>query len=126
MKKFKRNYFWLAIEGTDGVGKISLLKEIEKFLSIQRKINFAIIKEFSDSQVGDLIKDIIKKKKFFSLGEGTHYSFSETLLLATDFVYQFEKILSGYSSRKKLFIVSDRGIHSFFTYQLLRIKFKRF
>jgi thymidylate kinase len=60
MRKFKkkiipRNYFWLSIEGTDGVGKTTLLEKIEIFLSNQKKINFAIIKEFSNSKIGNLI-----------------------------------------------------------------------
>ncbi len=42
MRKFKekmipRNYFWLSIEGTDGVGKTTLLEKIEAFLSNQKK-----------------------------------------------------------------------------------------
>jgi len=43
-------------------------------------------------------------------------------LLCADFIYQSEEILSKYSDKKKLFIISDRGLHSFLTYQLLRIK----
>jgi len=127
MRKFEkriipRNYFWLSIEGTDAVGKTTLIEKIEVFLSNQKKTNFVIIKEFSNSKIGNLIKDIINKKKFFCLGDKLHYSFSETLLLCADFVYQFEKILSKYSDKKKLFIISDRGLYSFLTYQLLRIK----
>lgn len=99
-----------------------MLEKIEAFLSNQEKTNFAIIKEFSNSKVGNLIKDIISNKKFFCLGNKFHYSFSETLLLCADFIYQFEEILSKYSDKKKLFIISDRGLHSFLTYQLLRIK----
>ncbi len=126
MKRFKKiilkNHFWLSIEGTDGVGKTTLLEKIEKFLNNQKKINFAIIKEFSNSPVGTLIRNIISKKKFFCLGNKLHYSFSETLLLCADFVYQFEEILSKHSDKKKLFIISDRGPYSFLTYQNLRIK----
>lgn len=127
MKKFKKrlipkNYFWLSIEGTDGVGKTTLLEKLETFLKKQKEINFAIIKEFSSSKIGLLIKDIIRRKKFFCLGNKLHYPFSETLLLLSDFIYQFEEILSKYSDKKKLFIVSDRGLYSFLTYQLLRIK----
>ncbi len=115
-KIIPKNYFWLSIEGTDGTGKTTLLEKIEAFLSNQKKTNFAIIKEFSNSRIGNLIKDIINKKKFFCLGNKLHYSFSETLLLCADFVYQFEEILSKYSDKKKLFIVSDRGLYSFLIY----------
>lgn len=116
------NYFWLSIEGTDAVGKTMLLEEIEKFLRNQKKIKFILIKEFSESSLGNLIKDIINKKKFFSLGNRFHYPFAETLLLCADFVYQFEQVLLKNTGRKKLFIISDRGLYSFLTYQSLRIK----
>lgn len=43
-------------------------------------------------------------------------------MLGADFVYQFEDILQKNKDKNKLFIVSDRGPHSFLTYQLLRIK----
>jgi len=119
-----KNYFWLSVEGTDGAGKTSLLKEIERFLYTQRKINFSIIKEFSDSSVGILIKKTIKEKNFFSLGNNFNHSFSETLLLCADFVYQFENILLKYPDKKNIFIFSDRGLHSFLTYQTLRIKYQ--
>jgi thymidylate kinase len=129
MKKFSKiipyTYFWLSIEGTDAVGKTTLIKKIEVFLKKQKKIKFAILKEFSNSKVGNLIKQIINKERFFHLGnDRVHYPFSETLLLYADFIYQFEKILSKYSKKDKLFIVSDRGPYLFFTYQLLRIKDK--
>lgn len=92
MKKFSKkvipvNYFWLSIEWADAVGKTKLLEEIEKFLRNQKKIKFKIIKEFSNSSLGNLIKDTVNKKKFFSLGDRFHYPFAETLLLCADFVY---------------------------------------
>jgi len=73
MGEFKKkiipsNYFWLSIEGTDAVGKTTLLERIETFLRNQRKINFVIIKEFSDSPFGVLIKKIIKEKKYGKTG----------------------------------------------------------
>lgn len=120
-KAVSKNYFWLSIEGTDAVGKTTLIEEIEKFLQNQ-KINFIVIKEFSNSPFGNLIKHIVNTRRFFSLGNKIHYPFSETLLLCADFIYQFEQILSKNTNRKKLFIVSDRGLYSFLTYQLLRIK----
>ena len=116
------NYFWLSIEGTDAVGKTMLLEEIEKFLGNQKKIKFIVIKEFSSSSLGNLIKDLISKKKFFSLGDRLHYPFAETLLLCADFFYQFEQVLLKNTGRKKLFIISDRGLYSFLTYQSLRIE----
>jgi thymidylate kinase len=115
-----KNYFWISIEGTDSVGKTTLLKEVVNFLR-KKKLNCAAIKEFSDSSLGNLIKNIIKRNKFFSLGGNEHFPFSETLLLCSDFIYQFERAILRNTKRKRLFIVSDRGPHSFLTYQCLRI-----
>ncbi|GBD34186.1 Thymidylate kinase [bacterium HR34] len=100
-KIFPKNYFWISIEGTDAVGKTSLLNEIGTFLRNQRKINFAIIKEFSNSALGYLIQEIIKEKKFFSLENKIPRPLSETLILCADFIYQFEKLLFEYSKTKK-------------------------
>lgn len=36
-KIISKNYFWLSIEGTDAVGKTSLLKEIERFFKKRKK-----------------------------------------------------------------------------------------
>ena len=119
---FFKNYFWISIEGTDAVGKTTLVEAIKKFLQKQKKINFVIIKEFSNSPLGNLIRNIINRKRFFSLGDKIHCPFSETLLLCADFVYQFEQVLLRNAGRKKLFIISDRGLYSFLTYQLLRIE----
>jgi len=56
------------------------------------------------------------------LGDQFHCPFAETLLLCADFIYQFEQLLLKNTSGKKLFIISDRGLYSFLTYQSLRIK----
>jgi len=115
-------YFWISIEGTDAAGKTSLLNEIEIFLKKQKGMSFSILPEFSNSKIGNQITAIIKKKRFFCLGDTRHYPFAETLLLAADFIYQFEEVLSRYPKKHKLLIISDRGPYSFLTYQYLRIK----
>ncbi len=38
-KASPKNYFWLSIEGTDAVGKTTLIEEIERFFQNQKKIN---------------------------------------------------------------------------------------
>ena len=135
MKKAKRkgnvvpnNYFWISVEGTDAVGKTSLVRKISHIMRGKKNLEVVTIKEFSKSKVGRLIKNIIKKQRFFSLKNGVHYPLAETLLLCSDFFYQFEEVLSKNRHPKKtLFLISDRGIHSFLTYQILRIakKYKK-
>lgn len=123
-KIISSSYFWLSIEGTDCTGKTSLIKALNQGLSRELKLqnDFRTVQEFSNSRAGFLIKDIIKKNNFFSLGEKFSQSFAETLFLGADFVYQFEDILQKNRDKNNLFIISDRGPYSFLTYQLLRIK----
>jgi len=76
MRKFKkkiipRNYFWLSIEGTDAVGKTTLIEKVETFLRNQRKVNFAII----ENLVFKLNHEVVSsnpdlKNSFPAVGEG--------------------------------------------------------
>ncbi|MBD3360051.1 MAG: hypothetical protein GF365_05095 [Candidatus Buchananbacteria bacterium] len=66
MKNCLKNFYWISIEGTDGVGKTSLIKKLKKTLKNKHKnLNIIIIDEFSNSEIGKIIKSIIKKKIFF-------------------------------------------------------------
>jgi len=123
-KIISNNYFWLSVEGTDCTGKTSLIEALNQNLSkeLKSRNNFITVQEFSNSRTGFLIKNIIKKNNFFSLGSNFPHRFAETLLLGTDFVYQFEDILQKNRNKNNLFIISDRGPYSFLTYQFLRIK----
>lgn len=121
----KRNYFWISVEGVDGAGKTRLIKEIAPFLHKKygKRFRIFLINEFSCSPFGELIKQIIAKKRFFILGEKKKYiPFAETLILAGDFIYQFEQYAKT-KSKRKIIIISDRGPHTFFTYQAARIQY---
>ena len=127
---FGKNYLWVSIDGTDAVGKTTLIKKLKKLLNKEIKntnldIEIVATKEFSDSETGLFIEDLIKKRRFFSLSKSKkgHLPISETMLLASDFIYQIEKLLADKNRlHKKLLIISDRGPQSFTAYQLTRIK----
>lgn len=125
--KGEKKYFWVAIEGTDGVGKTFLSKKLYSYLrSHYKDKKFVLFSEFSDSKIGRLIKNEIRHKNFFQLGKNIHYPLAETLVLGADLFYQFEKrflfIKNEKNKKDFVYIISDRGPQSFFTYQLLRIE----
>lgn len=119
-----KNFFWISIEGTDGVGKTRLSEDLYKYLTkkyTDKKLIF--INEFSNSPIGILIKRIISEKNFFKIDKNNHYPLAESLILFADFIFQFEReILSDNDLDDNIILVSDRGIYSFLVYQKLRIK----
>lgn len=114
-------YLWVSIEGTDAVGKSNLLQEMRRQLEAASHEFLAVfLDEFSDSPVGDVIRNIIRYHRFFIIGND-HHPLAETAVLYADYLYQFESIFQRHPAQKILF-VSDRGPYSFFTYQRLRIE----
>ncbi|MCX7928697.1 MAG: deoxynucleoside kinase [Patescibacteria group bacterium] len=118
-----RKMQWLAIEGTDAVGKTRLACELSSWLRTEYSgIEFVMNDEFSSSLVGKLIKDVIKDKTFFMLGDNFHIPIAETLILGSDFMLQQEILSRITFSNQKNFLISDRGIYSFFVYQGMRLR----
>lgn len=114
---------WLAIEGTDAVGKTQLTHELFSWLRNEHpEIDSMMMDEFSSSPVGRLIKEVINDKTFFMLGDNGHIPIAETLILGSDFMLQQETFNRTTSSNKRGVIISDRGIYSFFVYQGIRLR----
>jgi thymidylate kinase len=114
---------WLAIEGTDATGKTQLTCELFLWLRDEYpEIDSMMIKEFSSSLVGRLIKEVINDKTFFMLGDNEHIPIAETLILGSDLMLQQETFNKTTSPSKKGIIISDRGIYSFFVYQGIRLR----
>jgi len=117
----KRNFFWVSIEGTDCVGKTFFSKKLSEYF--QKKGTICLMNdEFSNSGIGNFIRNTVEKENFFQIDKKVSNPFAETLVLASDFIFQFEGKRVMKKDGKKLLIISDRGPHSFFTYQYLRIK----
>jgi len=117
------NDLWIAVEGTDAVGKTRLSKELASWLQVQyASIPSQLMDEFSSSPIGRLIQDVVNDKTFFMLGNDRHLPVSETLILASDFIFQRESLIPKNNNSKKGVILSDRGIYSFFTYQGIRLR----
>lgn len=118
-----RRHQWLAIEGTDAVGKTKLAQELFMWLKNEYpEISPFLMKEFSFSPVGRLIQEIINNKTFFMLENNKQVPIAETLVLGSDFIFQQEEIAKKDRTDGKSVIVSDRGIYSFFVYQGIRLK----
>lgn len=114
---------WLAIEGTDAVGKTQLTHELFSWLKNEYpEVNPTLLDEFSSSPVGRLIREVVNDKTFFMLGNNRHIPMAETLILGSDLVFQREKLAQTTLHGQKGIIVSDRGIYSFFVYQGIRLK----
>lgn len=114
---------WLAVEGTDAVGKTQLTHELFSWLRNEHPgIDSMMLDEFSSSPVGRLIKEVINDKTFFMLGDSEHIPIAETLILGSDFMLQQETYSKTTFSNQKGIIISDRGIYSFFVYQGIRLR----
>lgn len=114
---------WLAIEGTDAVGKTLLTHELFLWLKSEHpEIDSVMMDEFSPSPVGRLIKEVINDKTFFMLGDSEHIPIAETLILGSDFMLQQETYSKTTFPNQKGIIISDRGIYSFFVYQGIRLR----
>lgn len=120
-----KKYLWISIDGTDAVGKTMLTRKLVEYLKRKypRK-KFISLKEFSNHETGIVIKKIIKKRNFFTLGKRCNYPLAETIMLYADLVLQLEKVIFEKHYNQKIFIISDRGPFSFLTYQALRIRRK--
>ncbi len=80
---------WLAIEGTDALGKAQLTHELFSWLRSEHpEIDSIMMGEFSFSPVGRLIKEAVNGKTFFMLGDNEHIPIAETLILGSDFMLQ--------------------------------------
>ena len=114
-------YLWVSVEGTDGVGKSTLIREIAQSLqSTQPHVRILVLNEFSRSPIGEVIQKIIDTHRFFILGNTPH-RVAETLVLCADYAYQIEEIAQEHSDQRTL-LISDRGPYSFLTYQKLRLE----
>lgn len=110
--------YWISIEGTDAVGKTSLVKALSQKLSvIYPEIRTVTMPEFSSSPVGVAIQSIIKEKTFFSLSDDAKSPIAETLILAGDYF----SLLENKTMDTAQILITDRGKLSFLVYQGIRL-----
>lgn len=113
--------YWINIEGTDAVGKTSLVKALSQKLSVvYPEIKTVIMPEFSSSPIGVAIQAIIKEKAFFSLSDDAKSPIAETLVLVGDYL----SLLENRTIDTARILVTDRGRLSFLVYQGIRLAAK--
>ncbi|GHU28065.1 hypothetical protein FACS1894152_5460 [Bacilli bacterium] len=107
---------WIALDGVDAVGKTTQARILYNRFS--KKYRTALLGEFSNSPVGDLIVEIIRKKRFFSIDDDKKSPVADSFLLISDMLYKAEKEVQNDTE----LIISDRGLLSLLVYQALRIE----
>jgi thymidylate kinase len=109
---------WIALEGTDVVGKTSQLSELVKASCMV--LPCAAIMEFSNSPLGKTINEIISQQRFYSLDPQHRTPKADTLALAADLMFNIERDIVP-TLRKNGLIFSDRGPASTLAYQSIRL-----
>jgi dTMP kinase len=111
---------WLALDGTDAVGKstqVSLLGE--KLRADGRET--LILPEFSNSPVGRTIQSIIDEQRFYSLHTAKKTPYADTYALIADMAYHVESGGHEVMTRGGT-VLSDRGLLSLIGYQAKRVE----
>jgi len=116
----KEQGFWLAIDGVDAVGKTTQMKLVAKRVRDRGK-DVVCVEEFSDSPLGEMIRLILAKNRFFSLSSDQGSPVADILTLMTDLTYRFETVINPALKAGKI-VVSDRGTCSFIGYQTAHLE----
>lgn len=113
---------WVSLDGTDAVGKTTLLRELVDHLRHaypDHKVDK--FHEFSSTAVGGLIRQRIEERYFFQMGNDEHLPVGESLLLAADLALQLETLQRSSDTGEPMILVSDRGPLSLVVYQATRL-----
>jgi thymidylate kinase len=110
--------FLVSFEGLDAVGKTTLAT---KLLAHMTSVNVLarMFPEFSDSPIGELLADSIRKYNFVKLHPSLETPFSETLLLMADQSAKTETL--PMLEHPSPIVIADRYSDSLIAYQLPRI-----
>ena len=105
----------LAIDGIDTTGKSTVIRYF-----VARNPGLVVVDEFSKSELGDLIRKIISRDRFFSISgkDGQKFEAAESYLLLADTIAKIERIAS---SKRQSSVTMERGFLSVFGYQLTRL-----
>lgn len=110
--------FLISFEGLDAVGKTTLATGLLAHLA-STSLPVKMFPEFSDSPIGDLLTESIRKYNFVRLHPSFEIPFSETLLLMADLSAKTETLRMSDDSQPV--IIADRYSDSLLAYQLPRI-----
>ncbi len=111
---------WLALDGTDAVGKSTQVSLLEKKLRADGTETL-ILPEFSNSPVGRTIQSIIEKQRFYALHATKKTPYADTYALISDMAYHVESGGHEVMTRGGI-LLSDRGLLSLIGYQAKRVE----
>jgi dTMP kinase len=103
-------HFFITIEGSEGVGKTTAVKFIEKFL-IERNYPHLLTREPGGTPIAEKIRDILLHTDNENLAPET-----ELLLMFASRVQHVETVIKPALSQKKI-VVCDRFIDATYAYQ---------
>lgn len=106
----------IVIEGIDGVGKTTILKELSQVLE-NSGCNFKIIDEIEDSPISDILSNMLSKDPFFRGEDGKFLTYA-TLMLLADHQYK-QNTVEFDSSKINIF---DRDYPTLLVYQQRLLK----
>lgn len=111
---------WLALDGTDAVGKSTQVRLVQKKL-LDAGMDSLVLPEFSDSPVGQTIQSIIERQRFYALHATKSTPYADTYALLSDMAFHIES--SGHQTLQDGGVVlSDRGLLSLIGYQAKRVE----
>ena len=111
---------WIAIDGRDAVGKTTQVKLVADELRRQGIGPVIEIPEFSNSPIGNTIREILNRQRFYALKSDSSSPLADTSLLAADMVFSWENEIRPILKAGGV-ALSDRGPASFVAYQAVRI-----
>ena len=106
----------ITLEGQDGTGKTTLVPELQNRLRASG-YKVCIVEEFSDSSLGDYLKDLLRKDKFLRTSGEKPTALSDTLAVVAD-LYHKDEIRIKPSIEEGKIIIKDRHIDTIFAYQI--------
>ncbi|RLJ02757.1 MAG: hypothetical protein DRP10_00050 [Candidatus Aenigmatarchaeota archaeon] len=109
----------VTFEGQDGVGKTELLRRVTLNL-LQIGYDVKSIEEFSNSPIGDYIKELLSRDKFIHMKLNIPTSITETMILISDLYFQDEIEIRPFI-KKDYIILKERHIDSIFACQIPKI-----
>lgn len=114
----KRFAYLISFEGLDAVGKTTLASGLVDYLK-KAALPVQMFSEFSDSPIGALLIESIRRHNFIRLHPSFKTPFSETLLLMADLSVKNEMLWNSYDVPP--IVIADRYSDSLIAYQVPRI-----
>jgi len=105
---------FICLEGTDGAGKSTQANLLVDRLH-QDRIPCLLVSEFSNTPIGDVIREILTYDRFIRFQKSSPTRFSESLLILSDFSMKTEELIIP-ALRQNTVIIADRHLDSQIAY----------